>query len=69
MQLVLTVAVWPSFLLAWLFGAAAAGLYLAVGTLLELRGIAVTLPETEVEASEEDEPVSDRSKAGNSKLC
>jgi hypothetical protein len=57
--LVLTVAVWPSFLLAWLFGAVAAGLYLAAGMLLELRGIAATLPETEMGTAEDAELESD----------
>lgn len=51
--LILTAAVWPSFLLAWLFGAVAAGLYLAAGAMLELRGIAVTIPETLVGGSDD----------------
>jgi hypothetical protein len=36
-----TIAVWPSFLLAWLFGAVAAGLYLAAAIGLEMRGLAL----------------------------
>jgi hypothetical protein len=51
----LTVAVWPSFLFAWLVGAVAAGLYLAAAMVLELRGIAVTLPETIVPDEIEDQ--------------
>lgn len=58
--LVLTVAVWPSYLLAWLFGAVAAGLYLAAGMLLELRGIAVTEPEVAAAAAEEAVPATDQ---------
>jgi hypothetical protein len=41
MAAVLTIAVWPSFLLAWLFGAVAAALYLAGALGLEMRGLAL----------------------------
>lgn len=64
--LVLTVAVWPSFLLAWLFAAVAAGLYLAAGAVLELRGIAVTMPETVVGGSDDADDETDQGSASPS---